>query len=68
MRFKRTLWRVRRFTHPVTIIGILLGGVALAIIILTFNGVMVYMTGFIALTVIIFLLFGFNILRNALLK
>jgi hypothetical protein len=27
-----------------------------------------YMTGFIALTVIIFLLFGFNILRNAILK
>ncbi len=68
VRFKRTEWRIKRFTHPTTIIGILLGGAALAIIILTFNGVMGYMTGFIALTVIIFLLFGFNILRNAILK
>ena len=68
VRFARTKWRIKRHTHPVTIIGILLGAAALAIIILTFNGVMVYMTGFIALTVIIFLLFGFNILRNALLK
>ncbi len=68
VRFKQTEWRTKRFTHPTTIIGILLGGAALAIIILTFNGVMGYMTGFIALTVIIFLLFGFNILRNALLK
>ena len=68
MRFARTKWRIKRFTHPVTIIGVVLGGTALAIIILTFNGVMGYMTGFIALTVIIFLLFGFNILRNALLK
>jgi len=68
VRFVRTKWRIRRFTHPVTIIGILLGAAALAIVILTFNGVMGYMTGFIALTVIIFLLFGFNILRNALLK
>ena len=68
MRFKRTLWRIRRFTHPVTIIGVVLGGAALAIILLTFNGVMGYMTGFIALGVIIFLLFGFNLLRNALLK
>ena len=68
VRFKQTEWRTKRFTHPTTIIGILLGGAALAIIILTFNGVMGYMTGFIALTVIIFLLFGFNILRNAILK
>ena len=52
----------------ITVIGVLLGGTALAIIILTLNGVMAYMTGFIVLTVIIFLLFGFNILRNALLK
>ena len=68
VRFKQTEWGVKRFTHPTTIIGILLGGAALVIIILTFNGVMGYITGFIALTVIIFLLFGFNILRNALLK
>ncbi len=68
VRFKQTEWRTKRFTHPTTIIGILLGGAALAIIILTFNGVMGYMTSFTALTVIIFLLFGFNILRNALLK
>jgi len=68
VRFKQTKWRIKRFTHPVTIIGVVLGGTALAVIILTVNGVMGYMTGFIALGVIIFLLFGFNLLRNALLK
>ena len=48
--------------------GFILGGAVLAIIILTFNGTMTYTTGFIALSVIIFLKVGFNILRNALLK
>ena len=68
MRFARTKWRIKRFTHLTTITGVVLGSAALAIILLTFNGVMGYMTGFIALGVIIFLLFGFNLLRNALLK
>lgn len=68
VRFARTSWRIKRHTHPITIIGWILGGGALAIIILTFKGVMGYNTGFIALAVIIFLLVGFNILRNTVLK
>ena len=68
MRFARTKWRIKRHTHPTTLIGIVLGGAALAVIVLTFNGVMGYTMGFIALGVIIFLLVGLNILRNASLK
>ena len=58
----------KRFTHPATISGVLLGGAALAIIVLTFTGTMEYMTGFIVLSVIIFVKIGLNILRNAALK
>lgn len=58
----------QRLTHPTTISGMVLGGGALAVIILTFNGTMGYMAGFIALAVIIFVKVGLNILRNAVLK
>ena len=43
----------------------LLGGAALAVIILTFTGTMSYTAGFIVLAVIIFVKIGLNILRNA---
>ena len=46
----------------------LLGGAALAVIILTFNGTIGHTTGFIALAVIIFVKIGLNILMNAVLK
>ena len=46
----------------------LLGGGVLTIILLTFNGIMGYTAGFIALAVIIFVKVGLNILRNAALK
>jgi len=68
MRFKRTLWRVKRHYHPVTIIGWILAGAVIAVILLTFNGTMEYTAGFTALAVIIFVKIGFNILRNVLLK
>ena len=46
----------------------LLGGAALAVIILTYTGTMSCQGGFIALGVIIFVKIGLNILRNAALK
>lgn len=45
----------------------MLGGGALAVILLTFYGIMGYTTGFIALAVIIFLKVGLTIWRNAVL-
>jgi len=42
----------------------MLGGGALAVILLTFNDILGYTTGFIALAVIIFIKVGFNIWRN----
>lgn len=49
-------------------IGYILAGGALATILLTYNGVMGYTAGFIALAAIIFVKLGLNILRNAVLK
>jgi hypothetical protein len=54
----------KRLTHPITIIGNVLGGGALAVILLTFNDILGYTTGFIALAVIIFVKIGLNIWRN----
>lgn len=73
VRFKRTKWRIKRHTHPITIIANLLGIAALLLIIFTSKGTTIwfitgYTTAFIVLAVIIFLLFGLNITRNALLK
>ena len=59
---------IKRHTHPTTIIGDILGVGVLVIILLTFYSIMGYMTGFIALAVIIFIKVGLNILRNAILK
>jgi len=55
----------KRLTHPITITGNILGGAALAVILLTFYTIIGYTTGFIALAVIILLKISFNILRNA---
>ncbi len=73
VRFKRTKWRMKRFTHPITIIGSLLGIAALLLIIFTYKGTNIwfitgYTTAFTVLAVIVFLLFGLNIMRNAILK
>jgi len=72
-RFKRTKWRLKRHTRPITIIGNLLGIAALLLIIFTYKGINIwfitgYTTAFTVLAVIIFLLFGLNIVRNAILK
>jgi len=68
VRFARTSWRFKRHLHPITVIGQVLGGGALAIILLTFYGKTGYMAGLIILAVIILILFGLNIRRNAILK
>ena len=73
VRFKRTKWRLKRHTRPITIIGNLLGIAALLLIIFTYKGTNIwfitgYTTAFTVLAVIIFLLFGLNIVRNAMLK
>ena len=46
----------------------MLAGAAIAVILLTFNATMEYMTGFTALAAIIFVKIGLSILRNAILK
>ena len=73
LRFRRTKWRWKRHTHPLTITGQVLGVLALLLIIFTFRGMDIlfitgYRTAFIVLAVIIFILFGLNIRRNAVLK
>jgi hypothetical protein len=72
-RYKRTKWRGKRFTHPLTIAGLILGVFALILIIRTFSGLNTgfitgYTTAFLVLAVVIFILFGLNIGRNAILK
>ena len=59
--------------HPLTIIGQVLGIFALVLIIFTFYGIDIgvisgYTTAFIVLAVIILVLFGLNLRRNAVLK
>jgi len=68
VRFARTKWRLKRHYHPTRIAGYILGGAALATILLTFNGTMGFTAGFIALAVIIFFKVGLTILMNAILK
>jgi len=72
-RFKRTIWRWKRFTHPLTIVGQILGIFALILIIRTFSGLNTgaitgYTTAFLVLAVVIFILFVLNFGRNAVLK
>jgi len=67
-------WGIRRRTkHPLTIAGSVLGVLALLLVIFTFNGTDIgfitgYETAFLVLAVLIFILFGLNIRRNAVLK
>jgi len=67
-------WGIRRrIKHPLTIAGSVLGVLALLLIIFTFNGTDIgfitgYDTAFLVLAVIVFILFGLNIRRNAVLK
>jgi len=68
VRFARTKWRTKRHYHPTGIIGHVLGGAALAVILLTFNGIMGFTAGFIVLAVIIFVKVGDTLLMNAMLK
>jgi len=72
-RFRPTKWRWKRHAHPITIAGQILGIFALILIIRTFSGLNTgaitgYTMGFTVLAVIIFVLVGFTILRNAFLK
>jgi hypothetical protein len=73
LRFKRVGWEIkRRIKHPLTIAGIVLGTLALLLIIFTFKGTGIgfitgYTTAFISLAVLCFILYGFNIQRNAVL-
>lgn len=73
IRFKQTKWRFKRHIHPLTVIGQVLGIFALLLIIFTYMDTNIgfisgYTTAFIALAVIIFILIGLNIGRNAVLK
>jgi len=74
MRFARMKWGIRRRTkHPLTFAGSVLGVLAVLLIVFTFNGTEIgfmtgYETAFLVLAVIIFVLFGLNIARNAVLK
>ena len=73
IRFRPTKWRWKRHTHPITVAGQILGIFALILIIRTFSGMNTgciagYTTAFLVLAVTMFVLFGLNILRNAVLK
>ena len=73
LRYRQTEWRWKRHTHPLTIAGQVLGILALILIIRTFSGmdtwlVTGYTTAFRVLAVIIFILFGLNLQRNAVLE
>ena len=67
VRFARTKWRTKRHYHPISITGHVLGGAALAVILLTFNGIMGFTAGFIVLAVIIKVKVGLTVLMNAVL-
>jgi hypothetical protein len=63
----------RRTRHPLTIAGSVVGVLAVVLIVFTFNGTDIgfiagYERTFLALAVLIFILFGLNIGRNAVLK
>ena len=73
IRFKPTKWRFKRHIHPLTIIGQALGIFAVLLITFTYMGknlgcISGYATAFIVLAVTVFILFGLNIRRNAVLK
>jgi len=71
MRFVRVEWRIKkRIKHPLTIVGNILGIIALLLIIFTYSKtdfwfITGYSAAFIALAVLIFVLIGLNFRRNA---
>ncbi len=73
MRFVRIGWGIKkRIKHPLTIAGMILGILSLVLIIFTYSGRDIgfltgYTNAFAALAVLIFLLVGLNLRRNALL-
>jgi len=56
------------WTQPLSIIGIVLGTIALILIVLTLAGIIGYTTGFIVLGVVVFLKVKLKILQNAVLR
>jgi len=56
------------WTHPLSIIGIILGTIALILIVLTLAGIIGPTTGFVVLGVVVFLKVGFKVWQNAILK
>ncbi len=71
MRFVRIGWGIKkRIKHPLTIAGMILGILTLLLIIFTYKGIGIgfltgYTSAFIALAVLIFVLVGLNLRRNA---
>ncbi|MHA1676642.1 MAG: hypothetical protein ACTSU6_05630 [Candidatus Njordarchaeales archaeon] len=71
MRFVRIGWRIKkRIKHPLTIAGMILGIIALILIIFTYSKMYFWFItgfnqGFVALTVLILVLIGLNLRRNA---
>jgi len=71
VRFVRIGWGIKkRIKHPLTIAGMILGILALLLIIFTYKGIDIgflagYTSAFIALAVLIFVLVGLNLRRNA---
>ena len=73
IRYKQTKWRWKRHLHPTMIASHALGILALLLAIFTYRGTNIgFLTGygsaFVALAVIIFVMIGLNILKNAMLK
>ena len=56
------------WTHPLSIIGMILGAASLALIVLTFVGVTEPAVGFIVLGIVVFVKVGLKIWQNAVLK
>ena len=71
MRFVRIGWGIKkRIKHSLTIAGTILGILSLVLIIFTYSGKDIgflsgYTNAFIALAVLIFVLIGLNLRRNA---
>jgi len=72
VRFVRRGWGIKkRVKHPLTIAGMILGVITLILIISTYSSEIVfgfitgYFESFIALTILIFVLTGLNLRRNA---
>ena len=67
MRFARTKWKIKRFTHPLEVISRVLSVVFIAIVLLTHYEVIAYTAGFLVLVFIILAKVPLYIRRNAVL-